>query len=313
MKLSRAIWALRNVILFVLTASLVVFTYGGYSASIAVQPAQLIANDPGSTINIRQAPSVQADAWYFGRVGDRAQIVNQTRGGDGFTWYKVTISETGVTGWVRGDFVRPLAKASQIKVNPPAIARSPQLDQPSLNSAPAPQVIPTPAPINFPQTSCAPVYPISNPRVNFDYGQTPDPFNPSQTRWHYGIDFDGRIGDTIFSPVCGTVIFAGRETNATKYDWGYGWHVKIQDNEGRIHLLAHVSRIYVKKGMVLTAGKHVADVGNNGNSTGPHLHYEIRQGGDTYQQAINPNTFLAQARLNRSQTGMVGGGSYTNP
>jgi hypothetical protein len=282
--------------LFVLSASVVICAYGKLPDAIAMQPAQLIANDPGSTINIRQAPSTQADAWYFGRVGDRAQILEQTWGRDGFTWYRVNMAQTGVTGWVRADFVRPLASVPQPKQNPAPIARSPQIDSSSSNIPLPPQPVSAPAPLDLETSNCTPTYPIANPQINFDFGQSPDPFNPGQMRWHNGIDFAGVIGDAIYSPICGTVTYAGREQDPTSYEWGYGWHVKIQDSQGRLHLFGHVSKMYVRQGARVIPGTRIADVGNNGNSTGPHLHYEIRQGGDTYKAAINPKPFLAQAR-----------------
>lgn len=145
--------------------------------------------------------------------------------------------------------------------------------------------------------NCKPVHPISHPKISYGYGKTPDPFNPGKERWHWGIDFEGAIGTPIRSPVCGTVIFAGKQNSPNHYDWGYGWYVKIKDSKNRLHLFAHVSKIYVKQGAAVLPGQLIAEIGNNGNSTGPHVHYEVRLG-DTVESTIDPLNFLINTKSN---------------
>ncbi|MGI0486919.1 SH3 domain-containing protein [Pantanalinema rosaneae CENA516] len=60
--------------------------------------------DRGSRVNVRLAPSTSAASPHYGIDGDRVQVMNSTRGGDGYTWYHVKF-RSGATGWVRGDFV----------------------------------------------------------------------------------------------------------------------------------------------------------------------------------------------------------------
>jgi murein DD-endopeptidase MepM/ murein hydrolase activator NlpD len=275
MKLNPPKWAVRGLILSVLSFGLAVLL-GWRNSPVIAQPATLIANDRAAQINIRSYPSTASHQVGFAFAGDRIQVLNQTQGRDGYTWYNMQSDRSGIVGWVRGDLVR-LARASQ----PRAV-----IPQPSARIQ-SPNVLQS--------GSCAPVYPVPMPIVNAGYGTVPDPFIPGQQRFHNGIDFDGRMGDSINSPICGVVSYVGRVLDETSHEWGYGLHVKIRDDQGRIHVFGHTSKAYVKVGETVKPGQLIAAIGSTGNSTGPHLHYEIRQGGDTYQFAINPTPFLAQA------------------
>jgi murein DD-endopeptidase MepM/ murein hydrolase activator NlpD len=73
------------------------------------------------------------------------------------------------------------------------------------------------------------------------------------------------------------VVFAGR-------NGGYGKMVMLEHADGRQTLYAHAERLFVKPGDVVAAGQTIAAVGSTGHSTGPHLHFEIREG----QNAVNP-------------------------
>lgn len=90
---------------------------------------------------------------------------------------------------------------------------------------------------------------------------------------HTGVDFCGSVGDSIVAADSGTVIFAN-------WSGGYGNIVKIDHNNGYVTYYAHCSELYVKEGDVVQKGDVIAAVGNTGNSTGPHVHFEIRYGGD---------------------------------
>ncbi len=69
------------------------------------RPASLTARYANSEINVRSAPTTQASAPRVGRVGDRVEVLDQTRGRDGYTWYLVKSSQKRYQGWIRGDFV----------------------------------------------------------------------------------------------------------------------------------------------------------------------------------------------------------------
>lgn len=90
-------------------------------------------------------------------------------------------------------------------------------------------------------------------------------------RLHTGEDFGAAKGTHIKSDVSGTVAFSG---------WlgGYGKAVIVDAGNGNYILYAHTSAYYKKVGEKVKKGEHIADVGSTGQSTGPHLHRELRQG-----------------------------------
>ncbi|MCL2860078.1 MAG: M23 family metallopeptidase [Oscillospiraceae bacterium] len=94
--------------------------------------------------------------------------------------------------------------------------------------------------------------------------------------FHTGIDMAANTGTLIYSAMDGTVIL-----NSSEGD--YGNHLEIQSGD-LITLYGHCSKLLVKKGAKVKKGDKIAEVGSTGNSTGPHLHFEI-----TYQgRYVNP-------------------------
>jgi len=103
--------------------------------------------------------------------------------------------------------------------------------------------------------------------------------------FHTGIDYGATTGTPILSPYNGsaTVISAGWNTS------GYGNLVVLKANSADIYIyLAHMSQIDVTTGQTVIHRQQVGLVGSTGNSTGPHLHYEIRSGGTGSAFAVNP-------------------------
>ena len=91
---------------------------------------------------------------------------------------------------------------------------------------------------------------------------------------HGGIDVGGWTGAPVKAADAGYVAVASGGWNA-----GYGNHVIIDHGNGFVTLYAHLNSIYVKPGESVTAGQQIGGLGNTGNSTGPHLHFEIRYQG----------------------------------
>ena len=85
---------------------------------------------------------------------------------------------------------------------------------------------------------------------------------------HTGVDIATNLGTKIKSATDGEVVLASEEGD-------YGKHLKIQIGEVSI-VYAHCNNLYVKQGDKITQGQEIAEVGTTGNSTGPHLHFEIR-------------------------------------
>ncbi|MGK5111292.1 MULTISPECIES: M23 family metallopeptidase [unclassified Geodermatophilus] len=107
-------------------------------------------------------------------------------------------------------------------------------------------------------------------------------------RWgtmHQGVDIAAPIGTPIYVPEGGVVLQAGPAS-------GFGQAVYVQHGDGQITLYGHVNRFFVSAGQVVTAGQQIAEVGNKGQSTGPHLHFEVHQGG-LYENRVNPMPWLS--------------------
>lgn len=114
---------------------------------------------------------------------------------------------------------------------------------------------------------------------------------------HWGIDFAVNEGTPIPSPVNGTVLAAKYAPGGLGYDTdGYGNYVLVKDPSGHRHYFAHLlqnSPLPVRVNDHIAKNQIVGLVGTTGNSTGDHLHYEIRKPGSGNQQssAIDPNTY----------------------
>jgi murein DD-endopeptidase MepM/ murein hydrolase activator NlpD len=111
------------------------------------------------------------------------------------------------------------------------------------------------------------------------------------SRWgttHYGVDIANRIGTPILAVTDGTVIEAGPAS-------GFGLWVRIQHDDGTISVYGHVDSFSVHEGQRVTAGEQIARMGNRGNSTGPHLHFEIW---DASGRKMNPQPWLAARGIN---------------
>ncbi|WP_406007495.1 M23 family metallopeptidase [Streptomyces sp. NBC_00637] len=106
---------------------------------------------------------------------------------------------------------------------------------------------------------------------------------------HSGQDFAVPSGTKVMAAHGGTVVKAGG--NGAGDGPAYGNAIVIKHANGVYSQYAHLSRINVKVGQIVKTGQKIALSGNTGNSSGPHLHFEIRKTAN-YGSAINPVTFL---------------------
>ena len=107
-------------------------------------------------------------------------------------------------------------------------------------------------------------------------------------RWgvtHYGVDIAAPIGTPVYAATSGVVKRAGAAT-------GFGLAVYILGDDGAVTVYGHVNEYYVSAGERVSAGEQIAEVGNRGQSTGPHLHFEVHTGGQLYSNQINPVPWL---------------------
>src|SRR5690606_10783955 len=121
---------------------------------------------------------------------------------------------------------------------------------------------------------------MSNPfagyRVSSPFGWRKHPIT-GKNEFHTGIDLvKSPANAAIKAFTAGTVLFAGMGKKGTGLG-GYGNVVLIKDKNGRGQLYAHLSKVSVKKGQKVSAGTVIGNQGSTGQSTGPHLHYEVRK------------------------------------
>lgn len=117
-------------------------------------------------------------------------------------------------------------------------------------------------------------------------------FNQAGSHWmakHSGQDFAVPTGTDVVAAHGGTVVKAGG--NGAGDGPAYGNAIVVKHGNGTYSQYAHLSRIDVKVGQVVKTGQHIAKSGSTGNSTGPHLHFEIRTT-PNYGSAVNPVAFL---------------------
>ncbi|HET6987431.1 MAG TPA: peptidoglycan DD-metalloendopeptidase family protein [Kribbella sp.] len=176
--------------------------------------------------------------------------------------------------------------------------------RPTLGAPVKPQVAPIP-------TSAAYAFRCGNTATSYNIGSgawtwpLPDgtyeigtPFGQAGSMWetgfHTGQDFPAPIGTPVRAVTSGVV--------KVEHPTWAGNLVRIDHGTGLETLYAHLSRIDVADGQQVKAGQQIGAVGTEGNSTGPHLHFEVRLGGDP----VNPMPFLATGSAS------VGWGGYSN-
>ncbi len=123
------------------------------------------------------------------------------------------------------------------------------------------------------------VLPVAGARFTSGYG----------SRWgtfHYGIDLAAPIGTPEYAAADGVVVRAGAAS-------GFGLAVYILHENGDVTVYGHMEEILVEPGQYVDAGETIALLGNRGQSTGPHLHFEVHEGGMGGRR-IDPVGWLAE-------------------
>jgi murein DD-endopeptidase MepM/ murein hydrolase activator NlpD len=104
-------------------------------------------------------------------------------------------------------------------------------------------------------------------------------FNPPV---HNGLDYSGSAGDPIYAVDSGVVVYSGWS------DYGYGNLVVIDHGNGWVSAYAHLNDVYVYCGQSVFQGATIGPMGSTGNSTGPHLHFELSING----AKVNPTNYI---------------------
>ena len=149
---------------------------------------------------------------------------------------------------------------------------------------------------------CRPaIQPISNKELKrpaSGYGWRIHPIFGSR-KFHEGLDFAAPTGSDIYATGDGTIV-------KREFSDGYGLMVLIDHGFGYKTLYAHMSSAKVEAGDVVKRGQVIGAVGNTGNSTGPHLHYEVHKNGKTvnpidyFYNDLSPEEYVHLAELSNS-------------
>jgi murein DD-endopeptidase MepM/ murein hydrolase activator NlpD len=229
---------------------------------VEVQP------ESGVGINMRAEPGVDAE-----RVGflDDGVIVEVTAGplqdDEGNDWYSVTDGDQ--SGWVRADLIGRVGQTTQ------AVA----------------EVAANTASSTARNASTGFILPVENFRFTQDFGCSSLGFYSYDPSWgcsiHDGVDLAATSGTPLLAVGDGTVVAAGW------CDCGLGFYVELDHGDGLHTVYGHMaSQPYVSVGQQVTQGTVLGPVGSSGLSTGPHVHFMVRQDGVTqdpknYLPAIN--------------------------
>ena len=120
------------------------------------------------------------------------------------------------------------------------------------------------------------------------------PYRASGGMWssgyHTGVDFSAPTGTPVKGVANGTVVSAG-------WSGSYGNEIVIKHDDGRFSQYAHLSSLSVSAGQQVSGGQQIGLVGSTGNSTGPHLHFEIRSGA-SYGSDTDPIAYLRANGVN---------------
>ncbi len=142
--------------------------------------------------------------------------------------------------------------------------------------------------------------PVDGGYVTSGVGYRVDPFGSGRTVWHNGYDIAVPGGTPVHPTQTGTVYFAGPYK-------GYGNLVAVEHGKGYISLYGHNSEILVKPGQDVDTNTVIALSGNTGRSTGPHVHYEIRQIPQLAKQRREELAQELKANLQRQVDSLVEG------
>lgn len=116
--------------------------------------------------------------------------------------------------------------------------------------------------------------------ITSPFGQRPAPGGIYSTN-HGGVDIGANYGTNVLASKSGTVLIS-------RWYGGYGYCVVIQHGYGNITLYGHMSRLLCTEGQQVSQGQVIGLVGSTGNSTGPHIHFEIHENG----VRVNPLNYL---------------------
>lgn len=135
-------------------------------------------------------------------------------------------------------------------------------------------------------------------RLTQSYGINPEAYKKFNLAGHNGTDWGLPVGTPLIAAISGVVVEVDFDRD------GYGWYVKIENNEEGA-LVAHMSAVSVQVGFTVNQGDRLGLSGNTGNSTGPHVHFgyyiKPRDRKNGFNGYINPEIYLSESEDNMEQ------------
>jgi murein DD-endopeptidase MepM/ murein hydrolase activator NlpD len=127
--------------------------------------------------------------------------------------------------------------------------------------------------------------PVPGHKVTFEFfSRGPYAWKPDGVGRHTGQDFAAKSGTPVVAVRNGTITWSNGEGGA------YGQWIGLRGDNGHVYTYCHLSQRQVKPGQKVAAGQQIGKVGNTGNSTGPHLHFEMSKGREwAYGQVAKPS------------------------
>ena len=215
-------------------------------------------------------------------------------------WQRLYAANRTVVG-ADPDLILPGQRLSLDVANAPVAApkpatAAPKPKQKSAQKA-APQAAPKAVPEAAPKTARQPAKPAARGDKKTSKAstgltapvaaRTGTPYHQAgswSSGYHTGVDFPVPTGTSVKAVASGKVVSAG-------WAGAYGYEVVIRHGDGRYSQYAHLSSLHVREGQQVGSGQRIARSGSTGNSTGPHLHFEIRTG-PGYGSDIDPVAYL---------------------
>ncbi|MFD4180500.1 M23 family metallopeptidase [Rhodococcus sp. NPDC058514] len=184
---------------------------------------------------------------------------------------------TGATLIGGAQFGASAASARALEIPPgllPAGIQVPAIEVPDLLTAPPTSVA---GPMNTGSSA-----PLRAGTVQPVSGTLSSGYGPRWGAHHGGIDIAAPIGTPISSAADGEIVSAGPAS-------GFGLWVRVRHDDGAVTVYGHINEFVVHVGQRVAAGQQIATVGNRGQSTGPHLHFEVW---DANGNRLNPSQWL---------------------
>ncbi|WP_327112298.1 LysM peptidoglycan-binding domain-containing M23 family metallopeptidase [Streptomyces sp. NBC_01341] len=252
----------------------------GATGAHAAEPASPAAKSAAVTRSAPAAVAKDSPKTYTVVSGDnlaKIATAKKIKGG----WQKLYKDNRDVIGDNPGLIVPGMkltlgAKASGTAGKPTAATHAQAETKPATKAAPAAEKAAASE-----STASGWAAPVENPTVTTQYHVAGASW---ASGYHTGSDFQAASGTSVRSIGPGTVVSAG-------WSGAYGNEIVIQHSDGMYSQYAHLSSLEVSAGQTVTGGQQIGLSGTTGNSTGPHLHFEVRTG-PSYGSDVDPIAYL---------------------